>query len=181
MTNRVLLTGVAFAVLTTSVWAADVPPSVKHGWYEDGLWSVAGFAFADGSNDCVLANAQPTPSGETAFVLTQFGGGDSTIMFHDTTITANASGGSITFQIDGAPSFTARPKTDTAHNLLVVPLANTPGLVMTAFLHELTSGQELSVVTAVGTRTFDLSGSSPAFAAFGRCIVAMSPDADQSE
>jgi hypothetical protein len=129
--------------------------------------------FADGNRSCLLGNTQPAPHGEIAFVLSDFGGGRSIIQLRDSTITWDASGGPITLRIDGNPSFTAQTETDTAHNLLVVPLANTPGPVMTQFLQQLANGHQLHVTTTVGTRIFDLSGSGPPFDAFGRCIVAM--------
>jgi hypothetical protein len=173
---RILLAGAAFAASAASAWTADVPPSVQQGWYEDGRWSVAGAAFADGNKACVLANTQPTARGETGFVLNDFAGGKTIIMFRDTTIIWDASAGSVTFQIDDNPSFTARTETDTKRNLLIVPLANTPGSVMTALLDQLASGQQLHVVTSVDKLMFNLSGSSPAFDAFGRCIAAMSSD-----
>ena len=177
MTKRILhLATAALAVSASFAWAADVPPSVQRGLYEDGHWSVAGVAFADGNRDCVLANTQRMSSGETAFVLNEFGSGVSTIMFRDTTITWDASGGSVTFWVDDNPSFTALTRTDATRNLLIVPLANTSGSVMTTFLHQLTSGHELHLVTEVKTETFDLYGSSPAFDAFGHCIAAMSSD-----
>jgi hypothetical protein len=55
MIKRILLAGAAFAASAVSAWAAEVPPSVQRDWYEDGRWSVAGFAFSDGNKDCVLA------------------------------------------------------------------------------------------------------------------------------
>lgn len=45
---------------------------------------------------------------------------------------------------------------------------------MAAFLQEMASGHELRVVTAVETRTLDLSGSSSALDGLGRCNAAMS-------
>ena len=172
---RILLVGAAFVASAASAWA-DVPPSVQQGWYKDGHWSVAGTVFADGNKECVLVYRQPAARGETGFALNDFAGGNSTIMFLDTTITWDASAGSVTFQIDDNPSFTARTEIDTARNLLIVPLANTPGSVMTAFLDQLASGHQLHLVTAVETRTFNLSSSSPALEAFGRCIAAMPSD-----
>ena len=99
---RILLAGAVFAASAASAWAADVPPSVQQGWYEDGRWSVSGAAFADGNKTCVLANTQPTPGGETGFVLNDFARGKTIIMFRDTTIIWDASAGSVTFQIDDA-------------------------------------------------------------------------------
>ena len=96
-------------------------------------------------------------------------------MFRDTTITRDASGGSVTFQIDGNPSFTAQAKTDTTRSVLVVPLANTPGPVMTAFLHQLVNGS----MWLPQRKHEPLSGSNPALVTFSRCIVAMSSDSDQ--
>ena len=48
-----------------------------------------------------------------------------------------------------------KTETGTVRNLLVVPLANTLGSAMTAFLDQLATGHELRVVTAVETGTFD--------------------------
>jgi len=83
MTVRFLLAGAAFAA-SEAFALADVPPSVERGWYLNGRWSISGFAFADGNKECVLANRQPTSRGELVFVLSEFGGGGSSIMFHDT-------------------------------------------------------------------------------------------------
>jgi hypothetical protein len=174
-----LLAGAAFATTATSAWAAVVPPSVQRGWYEDGRWSVAGFAFADGNKDCVLANTQPTSGGEAAFVLSDFLGGKSLIMFHDTTITWDALGGSVTFQIDSNPSFTAQARPDTTRRILVVALAGTPSMIMGAFMNQLASGHLLLVTPSAGTpRTFTLDGAQPALDAFGHCIATMSSDGE---
>jgi hypothetical protein len=99
-------------------------------------------------------------------------------MFLDITLTWDASSVSVTIQIDDNPSFTTEAHTDTPRNLLVVPLANTPAPVTTAFLRQLASGHELQLVTATKIETFDLSGSNPALDAFGRGIAAMSSDGD---
>ena len=85
----------------------------------------------------------------------------------------------MTLQIDDNPSFSAQSETDTTRNLLIVPLVNTPAAVMTSLLDQLASGNELHLVAAAKTQTFDLSGSSPALDAFGRCIAAMSSDSDR--
>jgi hypothetical protein len=174
MTKRGLLAAAAFAASAVSAWAANVPPSALRGWYEDGRWLVAESAFADGNEDCMLANTQPASSGETAFVLSEFGGGNSTIMFRDTTITWDASGGSVTFQIDNNPSFTAPAQADVTRNVLIVPLRGTPSTIMRAFMNQFASGRVLLVTASAGTpRTFRLDGVQAALDAFGRCITAM--------
>jgi hypothetical protein len=176
MTKRILLAGAAFVAPAVSAWAA--PPHVQQGWYDDGRWSVAGAVFADGTKECVLANTQLTAGGEAAFALNDLTGGKSLIMFRDTTLTSGASNRSVKIQVDDNPSFTGQTEIDTERNLLIVPLANTPAPVMTAFLRQLVSGHELHLVTSVKTQTFDLSGSNPALDAFARCIAAMSSEGD---
>jgi hypothetical protein len=173
VTVRFLLACVVFAA--SAAFAGDVPPSTQSDWYNLGPWSVAGIAFADGHESCVVANTQPLPDGLSAFVLSDFGGGDSSLMFRDTTITWDASGESATFQIDGNPSFTAQAQTDTKRNVLYFPLFGTPRTVMGAFMNQLASGRILRVTPTAGTpRTFALDGAKPALDAFGRCIAAMS-------
>jgi hypothetical protein len=63
MTKWILLAGVGFAASVAPALAADVPPSLQRSWYGNGRWSVAGFMFANGNKDCVLANTQPMSSG----------------------------------------------------------------------------------------------------------------------
>jgi hypothetical protein len=117
-------------------------------------------------------------SGETAFVLSEFGGGNSTIMFRDTTITWNASDGSVTFQIDDNPSFTAQAYAETKGNLLIVPLRGTPSTIMGMFMNQLASGHLLQVTaSARKLRTFPLDGVQPALDAFSRCIAALNTPA----
>jgi hypothetical protein len=111
--------------------------------------------------------------GETAFVLNEFGSGVSTIMFHDTSITWDASGGSVTFRIDDNPSFTAPAETDTARNLLVVPLGGTPSTIMGMFMNQLASGHLLKVTAGATPRTFALDDAQLALDAFGRCVAAL--------
>ena len=174
---RFVLAAAPFAASAAFALAADVPPSVQRSWYDDGPWSVAGFAFADGNKDCVLANTRPTSNGKSAFVLSDFGGRGSNIIFRDTTINWNASDESIGFTIDGNPSFTTQAQTDTRHNTLVVVLNNTSSTIMDAFMNELESGRVLLVTPSAGTpRAFALDGVNPALEAFGRCIAAMSSD-----
>lgn len=146
MIKRLLPVGAAFAASVASAWPA-VPPSVQRDWHEGVRWSVRGAAFADGKKECVLANIQPRSGGITSFVLSDVNDDHSMIMFDDTTITWDAAGGSLTLQVDGNPSFTGQSETDTKRNLLIVPLANTPGPVMTALLDQLASGHELHVGT----------------------------------
>ncbi len=178
---RILLVGTAFWASTAFTLAAGVPPSVERGWYLNGRWAVSGIAFADGHKDCVVANTQPTSRGKSAFVLSEFGGGGSTIIFRDTAVTWDASGASLTFQIDGNPSFTAAAQTDTARNVLVVALSGTPSTIMSAFMNQLESGRLLLVTPSAGTpRTFALDGVGPALDAFGRCVAAMSSGDDRS-
>ncbi len=86
--------------------------------------------------------------------------------------------GGFVSNVNAGGRFKAQSETDTKRDLLIVPLANTPASVMTAFLQQLASGHELHVGAGEETQTFDLSGSSPALDAFGRCIAAMSSNGD---
>jgi len=177
VTVRFLFAAAAFAAPAAFAMATDVAPSLERGWYLNGLWSVSEYAFTDGHKDCVLVNTQSLPSGLSAFGLNEFGGGASTIMFRDTTITWNGSSKSLTFQIDGNPTFIALAQTDTRNNILIVALDNTPSAIMGAFMKQLESGRLLLVTPSAGTpRTFELDGIQPALDAFGRCIAAMSSD-----
>jgi len=101
-------------------------------------------------------------------------------MFHDTTNTWNPSGESLTFQVDGNPSFTAPAQTDTTRNVLVVALDGTSRTLMGAFINQLESGRLLPVTPNAGSpRTFALDGAQVALDAFGHCIAAMSSDDDR--
>jgi hypothetical protein len=174
--KRIPLAAAAFAASVSLACAAGVPPKVQQVLYDNGHWSVAGSSFADGNKQCLLINTQQTAGGETDFAFSDFRGRGSIIMFHDTTTTWDASSGSVTIQIDSNPSFIAKTETDTTHNVLIVPLADTPAPLMTAFLGQLAAGHEMHLVASVKTLTFDLSGNNQALAVFGRCISAMSPD-----
>jgi hypothetical protein len=174
VTKRGLLIASAFVASASLAWAADTPPFVQRGLYKDGRWSVAGLAFANGYRNCVLANTQHMSGGETAFVLNEFGSDDSAIMFRDTSVTWDASGGSITFQVDDNPSFTAEANTDTRRNLLVVPLRGTSSTIMGMFMNQLASGHQLKVTANARTpRTFVLNDAQLALDAFGRCVAAL--------
>jgi hypothetical protein len=173
MTKGLPLASAAVATSAAFAWADGAPPSVQKNWYM-GRWSVAGFAYADGKKNCVLANTQPGSSGETTFLLTRTDGDATNIVFNDTTITWDASIGSITFQIDSNPRFTALAQGDTTHNTLIVPLRDTPSTIMGAFMNQLASGRLLVVTANAGTpRTFTLDGVGLALVAFGQCIAEM--------
>lgn len=184
---RILLAGAGFSASVAFALAAGVPPNVERGWYLNGHWAVSGIAFADGHKDCVVANTQPTSRGKSAFVLSEFSDGGSTIIVRATTVTWDASRASLTFQIDGNSLFTAEAQTDKTHNVLVVGLNGTPSTIMSAFMNQPVSGRLLLVTPGAGTpRTFALDGVQPALdgvqpalEAFGRCVAEMSSGDDR--
>jgi hypothetical protein len=87
----------------------DVPSSTQKVWYSAGSWSVGEVKFIDGHRDCLLVNTQPLAEGATAFVLSDFSGGHTSLMFRDTTILWGVSGPSVDVLIDGDRDSSRRP------------------------------------------------------------------------